>query len=66
MRNANLIQPVARKDWARGGCAGAKSRRPDELKGIKPVLADGVREVRDSPVFSVRYERAVELSFSNE
>ena len=26
---------------------GFKSRRPDKLKGIKPVLADGVREVGD-------------------
>ena len=29
------------------GGPGFKSRRPEELKGVQPVLADGVREVGD-------------------
>ena len=35
-----------------------KSRRPDELKGVKPVLDDGVRDVGDKPGFSVRYGKS--------
>ena len=27
LRGANLIQPEAKQDWAKGGCSGAKSQR---------------------------------------
>ena len=42
--------------------SGFKSRRPDDLKAVKPVLADGVRGTGDLPDFSVRYGRAVGLA----
>ena len=58
MRGANLIQPEAKKDWARGGCSGAKSRRPDEFKAVKTLLVDGLRDVGDKPRFSGHYGRA--------
>ena len=29
------IKPEAKCIWARGGCAGAKTRRPDELNIVK-------------------------------
>jgi len=31
LRGGIFIQPEAKKDWARGGCAGAKSQRPDDF-----------------------------------
>ena len=51
-RGSGQITPSDQTDpnplngWLYGG-PGFKSRRPDELKHVKPLLADGVRGVID-------------------
>ena len=54
-----LIRAVAQSGsalpWGGRG-PGFKSRRPDELKTVKTVLADAVREVGINPIFQVATE----------